>query len=271
MPLDMVGYRPAVLSDQPQPLMMWVEVANLVVDCRYQRAITTSGRRAVQRIADGFDWRKYEPILIAPAEGGTFAVVDGQHRAHAAGVCGIKTIPAMCVPMTLAEQAQGFAAINRDRIRISLIQIYRAELVVGAGWALACKAAVEDAGCSLATSNQSAASKKPGHVFAIGLIRRMVAAGEGAAVTAGLSAIAASSQADEYEAYGGGILGIWLPAVAKNNRFVRMDLSEAFDGIDIELEKDEAARRARQLGGSAKYIAIDAVAAHLNFIMRAAA
>jgi len=266
--LDLAGYRPAVLADQPQPDLIWVDLADLVVDRTYQRSMTYAGRRAVQRIADGFDWRKYEPILIAPAADGKFAVVDGQHRAHAAGVCGIRSIPAMCVAMTIVQQAQGFTAINRDRIKVRAEQIYRAELAAGAPWALECKAAVNAAGCVLATGNASTAQKKPRTVFSVNLIRRMVAAGEASAVTAGLAGIAGSQQAEAIESYGGPVLAIWLPAVARNQRFLRLDLSAAFDGIDIDAVVDQARLRVRHAGGSARPLAIDAVAAHLDAVLR---
>ncbi|MDA3857272.1 MAG: ParB/Srx family N-terminal domain-containing protein, partial [Roseovarius sp.] len=223
----MAGFKPAVLRDQPQPMLIWVKLDELVIDHRYQRDITLPGRKAIQRIADWFDWKKYQPILVAPSEGGRMAVVDGQHRTHAAALIGIEAIPAMTVPMTPAEQAEGLVSINRDRIRMSVHNTYRAELAAGAEWAILAKAAVEAGGCALATSNPSGATKKPGTVFAINLVRKMVMNGEAEVVTQGLRAIRTSESGSRVESYGGPVLAVWFSALAQNQRFLTLTVSIA--------------------------------------------
>jgi len=264
-PLDLDGYRPATLRDQPGPMLIWAEIADLVIDRSYQRTITQAGRRAIQRIADDFDWTRFEPILVAPIEHGKLAVVDGQHRAHAAALAGLTKIPAMSVPMTRIQQARGFAAINRDRIRLSQHQIYRAELEAGADWALACRDAVAAAGCTLATYQPTQAHKKPGTIYALGLIRRMVAAGEAEAVTAGLAAIRASRagqcRGDDYNlpAWSGQTLAVWLPAIATSQRFLRLDLAAIFDAIEFESLMDRARVMGRAQGKSFRKIAQEEV------------
>lgn len=262
--INIAGFKPATLADQPQPMLIWADLADLVIDRRYQRNITAAGRSAIQRIANGFDWRKYQPILVAPTEGGKLAVVDGQHRAHAAALCGIEKLPAMTVPMTPTQQAAGFAAINRDRISMDAPTIYRAELAAGTQWAVDCKAAVEAAGCRLATSNASSANKRPGTVYAINLIRKMVQIGESDAITAGLRAIRESESGEHIESYGGPVLSIWLPALAMNQRFLALDLPTIFDGLDILTMMDEARVTSRQTGAPAKSIVLAKVVAVLN-------
>lgn len=269
--IDVTGLSTAQLRDQPQPMMIWADLADLVIDDRYQRAISTAGRRAIQKIADNFDWRRYQPILVAPTEGGKLAVVDGQHRAHAAALCGIEKLPAMTVPMTPSEQAAGFAAINRDQIRLSGLQIYRAELAAGSDWAIACRDVVAAAGCVLATYNPSYAQRKPGVVFTIALIRKMVAAGEGEAVTAGLRGIRDSTVGSDAEAYDGPILNIWLPAIASNQRFMRLNLARVFDSVDFEEITEQARSWARQNGGAARVFAIERMRGILSAHQREAA
>lgn len=275
--IDLSGYRPATLRDQPGPMLVWAKIEDLVIDRTYQRTITSSGRRAIQRIADEFDWTKFEPILVAPVENGKLAVVDGQHRAHAAALAGLAQIPAMSVPMTRIQQASGFAAINRDRIRLSGWQIYRAELAAGTEWAVACRDAVEAAGCTLATYNPTAAHRKPRVVYAIGLIRRMVENGEGEAVTAGLAAIresqAGDDEGDDYNlpAWSGPTLGVWLPAIAANQRFLRLDLASVFDRIEFEALMDRARVLSRARGTPARQIAQEEVKEILRDAMKEAA
>ncbi|MCW1932632.1 ParB/RepB/Spo0J family partition protein [Pararhodobacter zhoushanensis] len=263
--IDLTGFHPAdAPADQMLPTMLWADVSALTIDTRYQRALTAKGRNIIARIARGWDWKKYQPILIAPGDAGQFAVVDGQHRAHAAALCGITALPAMMVPMTLREQAASFVAVNRDRISLDRLAVYRAELQAGMEWAIAASKAVEAGGCRIATANPSAAFKKPRDIYAIGLIRRMIEAGEGEAITAGLAGISNSMQGAQIEAYAGPILSAWLPAIATNQRFMRLELAAVFDAIDFADLYDDAIARSRMAGGSARGRVIDVVVGRLH-------
>lgn len=270
-PLDLTGFKRAQLNDQPQPQLIWARLEDLVIDRSYQRNLTPKGRGAIQRIANGWDWRKFQPILVAPTTMGKLAIVDGQHRAHAAALVGLEAIPAMTVAMTLQEQAAGFAAVNRDRVKINLNQIYRAELAAGTEWAVAARDAVEAADCKLATSNPSAAMKEPRVVYSIGLIRRMVSNGEAEAISVGLRAITESHQRDETDAYGGAVLTPWLTALAQNQRFLRLDLALRFDTLDIRSMLDDAHIRARQSGGGARGMVTAEIVERLTVLSRQAA
>ena len=262
--LNLAGYKPAEIADQPQPMLIWAELADLVIDRSYQRSITPAGRTAIQRIANSFDWRKYQPILVAPTDGGKLAVVDGQHRAHAAALCGIAKLPAMTVPMTPSQQAAGFAAINRDRIKMNPLSIYRAELAAGTEWAVGVKTAVEAAGCAMAIYTPSQKSKTQGTVYSVALIRKMIANGEADAVTAGLRAIRASEMGQDIQSYNGATLAVWLPAIAHNQRFLHLDLSAVFEAVDIPDILDVARAKTRQDGIPARRRAIAQVVEALN-------
>lgn len=262
--IDASGFRPAVVLDQPAPQLLWVALADLVIDDQYQRAITANGRALIQRIADGWDWRKFQPILVAPTLDGRLAVVDGQHRAHAAVVAGLERLPALCVAMTPVEQAAGFAAVNRDRIKLDSFAIYRAELAAGVDWAVRAKEAVEAGGCRLMTCLWSTGQKKPGMVFAIGLMRRMVAAGEDFAIQVGLRAIRDSAAGAEAAAYDGRILNLWLPALAQNQTYLRLPLAAIYDDIDWDDWIDAATLRARRIGKGARPLLIEQVVDRLQ-------
>lgn len=254
--LGVTGYTPCDLADQPQPMLIWVDLDDLVIDRRYQRNITAAGRKAIQRIADSFDWRKYQPILVAPTDGGKLAIVDGQHRAHSAALCNIAKLPAMTVPMTPSEQAAGFAAINRDRIKMGPATIYRAELAAGTEWAVRLKQTVEAADCTAATANPSQKNKRPGKIYAISLLRKMIANGEAEAVEVGLRAIRHSNMGDDIAAYNGQTLSIWLSALALNQRYLHLDLSRVFDMIDMQHLLDTCRIKSRQTGTPARQIVI---------------
>lgn len=270
-PIDITGFTPATLRDQPQPSLIWCDIADMVIDHRYQRGLTGKGRTAIQRIADAWDWRKYQPILVAPAEGGKFAVVDGQHRAHAAAVAGIDSLPAMTVAMTLTEQAAGFTAVNRDRIKISTLQLLRADLAAGDENAIASRDAVVAAGCTIATANPSASHKQPGTVYSVGLIRKMVRNGEGAAVTTGLRAIRQSDLGSEPRSYDGTILAPWLDALAMNQRFAALPLSDLFTTLDLDIELEMARSRSRRTGTPARALVREVILSALRAAQQGAA
>lgn len=269
--IDITGYTRTEVKDQPQPMLIWAEIEALVIDPRYQRDITPKGKSAIMRMARDWDWRKYQPILVAPTFGGKMAVVDGQHRAHAAAVAGLTKLPAMTVAMTLAEQASGFTAVNRDRVTVDALSIYRAALAAGDPDAIAIRTAVEAAGVRVATSTPSALAKKPRIIYAIGLLKRMTKNGEAEAITAGLCAITQSSAADELDSYSGTVLAVWLGALATNQRFLSLDLPQLFDSFDILGAIDGARIKSRQTGESARAIVTQQVIETLTRAKEAAA
>lgn len=217
--IDVTDMPAAALAPQPAPQMLWVEIDQLVIDDRYQRPLNAGNRAAIKRIAGDFRWSRFSPVIVAPIEGGRYALIDGQHRAHAAALVGITSIPAMVALVAPEEQAQAFIEINTRQIRVTGHQVYRAALTAGEPWAIACRDAVADAGCRLMTSNQRLAAKKPGQVFAVSLIRRMVDAGQGAFVTAGLKAML-DFEPDSVANMADALLKPWLGAAAETRATV---------------------------------------------------
>lgn len=187
--IDLTGMQPVTPASQPQPQLMFIPIADLVIDDRYQRPLADNNRAAIRRIAAEFHWSRFSPVIVAPAEGGKYALIDGQHRAHAAALCGFDRIPAMVALVAPEEQALAFIEINTRQIRVSGYMVYRAALTAGEGWAIECRDRVAAADCRLMTGRWSTAQKKPGMVFAVDLIRKLVAAGRGGSVTTGLRAL----------------------------------------------------------------------------------
>ena len=79
-------------ADDPAPILQWIKISDLVVDPAYQRPIFGEGRRNVDRIARNFRWSYFAPVVISPIEGGSFAIIDGQHRTTAAALLGIESV-----------------------------------------------------------------------------------------------------------------------------------------------------------------------------------
>ena len=206
---------PVVAADQAAPMLSWIKIADLVIDDHYQRLLTPTSWIAIRKIAEAFRWGRFTPVLVSPTLDGRYAVIDGQHRCHAAALCGFASVPCMVVHLAQAEQASAFAWVNGNVTRISPHHLYRAGLAAGEGWAERCLTAVEGAGCTLATSNPSSDDKKAKVVYCIGLVRMLVARGHAEAVRAGLAAIAAYDVTGRVALYSEYLLRPWIQAVSE--------------------------------------------------------
>jgi len=126
------GFKPVAAPDPgPAPMLQWVKIADLVVDETYQRALRDQGRRNVQRIAEQFRWSCFAPVIIAPVEGGKFAIVDGQHRTTAAALIGVELVPCQVVIADRETQAKAFVAINGAVTKISRMALHAAAVAAG--------------------------------------------------------------------------------------------------------------------------------------------
>lgn len=230
----------------PAPMLQWIAIDRLVVDDRYQRELKPGNWKAIQRIARHFRWSRFSPVFVAPIEGGRFAVIDGQHRTHAALLCGMAEVPCQVVQMGFAEQAAAFAAVNGMVTKVTGWNVLRAALAAGEPWAVACHEVVSAAGCTLMTRNGSTDAKRPGEVYATALIKRHVAAGKGALVTLALDGLRRSQFGRDAAAWSNDVLRPVLDAVAarpwlrKRRAGVPCDLAPFLDAFDIYAAADRA-------------------------------
>jgi len=117
-------------------MLQWIKIADLVVDLAYQRPIIGKGRRNVDRIARAFSWSCFAPVVVAPVEGGKFAIIDGQHRTTAAALVGLESVPCQVVVAPREAQAAAFKAINGNTTPICRIALHAAALVANESWAV---------------------------------------------------------------------------------------------------------------------------------------
>ncbi|WP_170133810.1 ParB N-terminal domain-containing protein [Palleronia aestuarii] len=192
-----------------------MEIVKLRVDDAYQRGLGPANWKSIRRIAGDFRWSRFTPVLCAPVPGGLFAIIDGQHRTHAALMCGIEAVPCMVVHMSVAEQASSFSWVNGNVTAISQLQIYKAALAAREPWAIASRAAVEEAGCRLMTSNRSNTQKRAGEIYTVPLIRSYIEAGCEDVVVRGLRAIRRADEVGDPAFYLAGIVKPWLAVVAE--------------------------------------------------------
>ncbi len=240
--------RPGTVNPGPAPILQWIKISDLVVDDRYQRELKFGNWKAIRRIAAQFKWSRFSPVFVAPVEGGKFAIIDGQHRTHAAAICGFSEVPCQIVQMSVEERAASFAAVNGLVTKVTLWQIYKAALTAGEAWATDCAKLCEDAGCELMTNNSGTDDKKPGEIFCIALIRAYVAQGHSRAIFAVLSGLRQSEFGQDATAYSNEVLKPLFSAIVERPWLVKQGVSfvKFFDDFDIWKALDDSIELAKQ-------------------------
>lgn len=235
--IDVSAETRRALPHQPAPMLQWVKIGDLVVDETYQRALTRAGWAAIRRIASAFDWSHFGALAVAPVEGGRFALIDGQHRAHAAAICGVVEVPVIVSVLPVSAQARAFAVMNSTGIKVSPLQVYKAALASGEAWAVACRDATEAAGCRLMTGNFSSAGKKAGQVFCVQLVRELVTRGRADVVREGLRAlkshVATYPTPRAVDLFSNAVLRPWLGALESDRALLSVDLARFLAEVDL--------------------------------------
>ncbi|HGG04776.1 MAG TPA: hypothetical protein ENK28_04905 [Aliiroseovarius sp.] len=241
--VDISGGRAVTREVGAPGAVAFVDVADLLIDDAYQRRIEVRGWKNVQRIAENFEWSKFSALMVSRRADGRFAIIDGQHRAHAAALLGLKQVPALIFELTPREEASAFSWINGSVTAMTPNQVFKAALAAFEPWAVQCDAAVARAGCRLMPYNASAANRRAGQVFCIGTVRKFVAAEQEAELCAVLAGVAASSVADDVRYYNSfGLLAL-VPAVVDCG----VRAPEVVAGFLDQHDLDDTAARCRRL------------------------
>jgi hypothetical protein len=159
-------------SPGPVPHYLWLDVETLVVDPTYQREIGRRGAANVYQIAEDFDWSKFAAVIVAPVEGGQFAIVDGQHRTTAAILRGQGKVPCQIVQADRAKQAAAYAAVNGSVTKTTAQQLYHAKVAAGDGEATALAEVCAAAGVEIVRRNLVQSQIKVGQTQAVGALSR---------------------------------------------------------------------------------------------------
>jgi hypothetical protein len=169
---DKVTAPQSPFSPGPAPMLDWVSVERFVVDDSYQREVGKRGRSNVQHIAEHFDWSKFAPVIVAPVEGGLYAIVDGQHRTTAAILRGIDQVPCQVVQADRAQQAAAYAAVNGNITKTTPQQLFHARLAAGDKNAQELKKVCDAGGVEILRRNLILAKMKVGQTQAVGALAR---------------------------------------------------------------------------------------------------
>jgi ParB-like nuclease domain len=159
-------------SPGPAPFLEWIEIEKLVVDDTYQREIGRRGTMNVHQISENFDWSKFAPVIVAPVEGGQFAIVDGQHQTTAAILRSQKKVPCQVVQADRAKQAAAYAAVNGNITKTTAQQLYHAKVAAGDKDALRLAEVCAAAGVEIVRRSLVQSQIKVGQTQAVGALSR---------------------------------------------------------------------------------------------------
>lgn len=167
------------VPDTGEPICERVDPKTLFVDPAYQRSVGERGLRQIRRIIEAFDWTKYKPPICAYADhdGQTvLKVIDGQHTAIAAASHPhIDMIPVMIVEAAdTTVQAAAFVGQNTQRLGVTPLQVFFAEVTAGDVDALDVLKTCERAGVTIMRSPPSRSDFKPGETISISAIKALV-------------------------------------------------------------------------------------------------
>lgn len=181
------------LGGAPTAALDWIAIRELVIDDSYQRPLAEKNWQAIRKIAARFTWGHFSLCIVARLDDAHYAVIDGQHRAHAALLAGYSEVPCLIVDLPdAADQARAFAAINGDVTAMTIWHLFRAALAAGEHWALRGVEVVEACGCRLMTSNKSITERKARELYNIGMVRALIRDGQEEALARVLRALAAA-------------------------------------------------------------------------------
>ncbi|MBD3845972.1 ParB N-terminal domain-containing protein [Bosea sp. SSUT16] len=156
----------------PAPQTQWIEIDALRIDDRYQRPIGQRGKIQIRRIAERFRWSRFAPVIVAPIEGGLYAVIDGQHRCHAARLRGIKSVPCMISMVDEVEQAEAFAEINTRQLAVTPAVLHKSRVAANDPKAIALELVLSPAGARVVTPRHQKELKR-GDTFAVAILYKL--------------------------------------------------------------------------------------------------
>ena len=173
-PLDLAHIGRAAIANAP-PRFETLAPQDLWIDERYQRELSDRSVRLISKMVARWDWARFRPPVGCFVEGAVH-LIDGQHTAIAAATHGgIAAIPIGIVEAaSLSDRARAFVGLNRDRIQVTVAQVYFAELAAGYDEAATVAQVCARAGVTLLKYPPAMARFKPGDTLAISTIRKLI-------------------------------------------------------------------------------------------------
>jgi len=171
------GLDPAKIAGNP-PRLEWVDPRSLFVEENYQRKVGSKGVRLIRNIYAHFSWARYKhPVCVEmPEWDGARVCIDGQHTAIASACHPqLPKIPVMIVDAaTAADRAGAFVGHNRDRVALTPVVIFHAELAAGDVLGQQVAEACRRSGAKVLEKMINLREKAPvGHTIAVGSLKNV--------------------------------------------------------------------------------------------------
>lgn len=166
---------PGGIAMTATPVFEWMDPATLLVDSSYQRGLSERSYRLIRKIVEAWDWKRFRPPVVAMTPDGP-EVIDGQHTAIAA-VCHpmVDKIPVMLISAEeMAERADAFIGLNKDRIAMTPTQMHHAATAAGDEDALTVAQVCQRAGVRVLRLPPGNGSFKVGDTLAVGAIYKLI-------------------------------------------------------------------------------------------------
>lgn len=156
----------------PIPELQWRNKTTLKVDETYQRTMESArSKKLVEKIAINFQWKKFGVLVITD----TGFIIDGQHRHGGAMLrVDIEHVPCLAHNIDIKEAAGVFVGMNKDRVNMSPLQVFKSELVSGDLEAIRVQRAMDEAGVELIYKVVKRLDLKYNQTHSISTIRRQV-------------------------------------------------------------------------------------------------
>lgn len=160
------------------PRFEWVNPSSLYVEEAYQRDLSGNSTALVRKIVARFNWSRFKPPVCVrlPQGGNVLVCIDGQHTAMAAATHpDVEKIPVMVVDAAdVASRAAAFVGHNKDRLALTQMAIYHAELAAGDELAATIDRACRAAGATILNKAVNLRNQLPaGQTIAVGTIRAL--------------------------------------------------------------------------------------------------
>lgn len=191
--IEIPGMSRFLQAPGPPPKIAMVAPLTLRIEDAYQRDLSLRSLRLIRHIVEKWDWAKFKPPIVAKTRDGLF-VIDGQHTAIAATTLGINELPVLIVTADeIARRAEAFVAHNRDRLVMSPLQVFHAEVAANDTAATTILKIAKASGCEIPRYVPAKRLAKSGQASAISAMQTVFRT-DGADGLARILRIAAAAQ-----------------------------------------------------------------------------
>jgi hypothetical protein len=194
--------------------------------------------RLSSKITDNPQYVLLGAIILALLPNGQHMIVDGLKRCIGLKNAGAKKIPALVFNLDYKSRLKAWKEANSERKIPDAIKLYRASLNSGEAWAIVIDDLIARTGCRMMTFNASTSHKKPGQVFAIGMVRTFIESGKSHYMTSVLEGLLNSRHKDVVRYYSENSLRAFIAAAINAKLDKPEQLTAYFNATDIGAIED---------------------------------